>query len=65
MFLRSKRVCQDLSLALDHLYDENFVIREWTQMDASMEVRSLVFEGKLSGISQYYYQEMFPDLVEG
>jgi hypothetical protein len=65
MILRSKRAYQDLSLALDHKdrFNENVVIRERTDINPGMEFRCFVFEGKLTAITQYSYQVIFPQVL--
>lgn len=57
MFIKSERIYQDMLLALDHpeKFNENFVIREFVDIDVDMEFRGFVFNGKLNALSQYNF----------
>ncbi|XP_052091825.1 cell division cycle protein 123 homolog [Mytilus californianus] len=57
MFIRSERVFQDLLLAVKHKdnFNENFIIREFVDIDVDMEFRGFVFDGELNALSQYNY----------
>lgn len=57
MFIRSERVYQDLLLAVKHKdnFTENFIIREFVDIDVDMEFRGFVFDGELNALSQYNY----------
>ncbi|XP_063421799.1 translation initiation factor eIF2 assembly protein-like [Mytilus trossulus] len=57
MFIRSERVYQDLLLAVKHKdkFNENFIIREFVDIDVDMEFRGFVFDGELNALSQYNY----------
>ena len=56
-FMSSERIYQDFLLATkqrDH-FEENFVIRTFTDIDVDMEFRRFVHKGKLTCVSQYNY----------
>lgn len=58
MFIRSERVYQDMLLCTaksPHRFRENFVIREFRNIDVDMEFRGFVFDGRLTALSQYNY----------
>ncbi|CAF0712615.1 unnamed protein product [Brachionus calyciflorus] len=57
MFFKSERIYQDMLLAVEkkERFKENFIIREFVQIDIDMEFRGFVFNGKLTALSQYNY----------
>ena len=57
MFIKSERIYQDMLLALDvdARFNENFIIREFQNIDVDMEFRGFVFDCKLNALSQYNY----------
>ena len=57
MFIKSERIYQDMLLALSNTerFRENFVIREFVDIEVDMEFRGFVFNEKLNALSQYNY----------
>ena len=55
--LRSERVYQDLllALALPSRFRENWVVRQFVEIDVDMEFRGFVHQQKLTALSQYNY----------
>lgn len=66
MMMRSERIHQDLTLALEfrEKFCENFVVRTFVDIDVDMEFRGFVFQGVLTAVSQYNYLIFSPKLVE-
>ena len=64
LFLRSERIYQDMLLALERpeRWDENFAVRQWVDIDVSMEFRGFVKGGRLCALSQYNHLCFFPEL---
>ena len=64
LFIKSERINQDLTLAIEHKdrFQENIVIRKWVTIDVDMEFRAFVCNNKLNAISQYNYVCHFPRL---
>jgi hypothetical protein len=64
LFSKSSRIREDLMKALEfpNAFQLNFIVREWSEMDASMEFRAFVFKRKLNAISQYCYLQYFQNL---
>jgi hypothetical protein len=65
LFLRSERIYQDMLLALERpeRWDENFAVRQWVDIDVSMEFRGFVKGGRLCALSQYNHLCFFPELL--
>lgn len=59
----SMRCLEDLVLLL-HLAESALVVRPYIEFEAWREWRVFVDEGKIVGISQYYYFDHFPELTE-
>lgn len=58
MFVRSERIYQDMLLCIamsPRRFRENFVIRQFREIDVDMEFRGFVFNGQLTALSQYNY----------
>lgn len=70
LLLRSERVAEDMSLALDAhsknpgTWFQNLIARQWRDIDIDMEFRGFVHKGKLNALSQYNYICFFPRLVD-
>jgi hypothetical protein len=60
----SMRVFDDLALAKAAGYQPWIFLREWKDIPAWTEFRCFMQGRKLTGISQYYYRECYPDLVK-
>jgi len=65
MFSISERISQDMKLALAHpdRFTEHFVIRQWVDLDPSLEFRGFVKNNTLNALSQYNHLAFFPHLV--
>eukprot|EP00475_Leptophrys_vorax_P027005 TRINITY_DN38455_c1_g1_i1.p1 TRINITY_DN38455_c1_g1~~TRINITY_DN38455_c1_g1_i1.p1 ORF type:complete len:372 (-),score=92.40 TRINITY_DN38455_c1_g1_i1:87-1175(-) len=66
MFLRSGRVYQDLTLALDHLdkFQENVILRQWAKLDPSMEFRTFISKRRMTAVSQYFYHVFYESVYK-
>lgn len=64
-FSDSERILEDLMLCLNIGYLPYLFIREWVDMPRSREFRCIVKEGKLRGITQYFYREKYYYLNDG
>ncbi|KAJ5078546.1 cell division cycle protein [Anaeramoeba ignava] len=64
LFRRSSRIREDLMRTLEFpgAFSLAIIIREWVEMDASMEFRGFVFNKKLNALSQYCYLQCFSNL---
>eukprot|EP00040_Diaphanoeca_grandis_P041754 m.263444 g.263444 ORF g.263444 m.263444 type:complete len:365 (+) comp50435_c0_seq1:183-1277(+) len=62
LFMCSERLMQDMLLALQRpdRWVENFVVRQWVDIDVDMEFRGFVKDGKLCALSQYNHLAYFP-----
>lgn len=60
----SERVYDDLCLARANNYAPHLVVREWVDLAGWQEFRCFVKDGRLVGISQYFYDQVFPEVVE-
>eukprot|EP00808_Paulinella_micropora_P007680 g61255.t1 len=61
LFLRSERICADMNLAMQHeRWEENWIVRKWTDIDVGLEFRGFVHDGQLTALSQYNYLCYFP-----
>ena len=56
-FVTSERIYQDMLLAVKQRdrFHENFVVRQFVEIDVDMEFRGFVFHGELNALSQYNY----------
>ena len=59
----SERICDDLYLAVTKEYCPHIWIREWVNIPKWAEFRCFVYKNKLLGISQYFYDEYFPEII--
>lgn len=66
MFFRSERIYQDMLLALQFKdgFCENFVVREFVEIEVDMEFRGFVHHGELVALSQYNYLIHSPRLCK-
>eukprot|EP00455_Lapot_gusevi_P046612 TRINITY_DN615_c0_g2_i1.p1 TRINITY_DN615_c0_g2~~TRINITY_DN615_c0_g2_i1.p1 ORF type:complete len:356 (-),score=134.55 TRINITY_DN615_c0_g2_i1:205-1272(-) len=57
LMIHSERIMQDMRLALQHpgRFQENFVIRQWANIDFELEFRTFVSNGQMTAMSQYYH----------
>eukprot|EP01090_Pellita_catalonica_P001587 TRINITY_DN11357_c0_g1_i1.p1 TRINITY_DN11357_c0_g1~~TRINITY_DN11357_c0_g1_i1.p1 ORF type:complete len:292 (+),score=44.69 TRINITY_DN11357_c0_g1_i1:123-998(+) len=64
LFLRSERVNEDLKLALEFpkQWKMHVAIRRWQYAQPEMEFRGFVFNGELTGLSQYFHIVYFDTL---
>lgn len=58
----SCRVFEDLVLAKNGGYQPWLFLREWKEIPAWAEFRCFMKDRKLTGISQYYYREAYPEV---
>lgn len=58
-FANSKRITEDLILCQHIGYEPFIFVRKWVDMHPKDEFRCFVKDGKLVGVSQYYYQNRF------
>lgn len=61
----SERVYEDLTLAIQKSYVPHIWVRQWLDIPRWSEFRCFMCDRKLVGISQYYYDEVFPELDPG
>ncbi|KAJ3440915.1 cell division cycle protein 123 [Anaeramoeba flamelloides] len=66
LLTHSKRILMDLTIALKQEQEviENFVFREWQEIDVDMEFRGFVYNSNLNAVSQYFQYFSSPLLVE-
>ncbi|GAB5355358.1 hypothetical protein AAMO2058_000199000 [Amorphochlora amoebiformis] len=56
LFIRSERIYQDMTLALDRPeFKSGWAIREWSDIDIGMEFRGFVHERRFCALCQYDY----------
>lgn len=60
----SERVADDLHLALAEQYPPHIFLRQWVNIEPWAEFRCFMRGRKLIGISQYQYNEFFPQINE-
>ena len=60
----SERIMDDLRLAEYNNYLPYIVLRKWIDIDPWREFRCFIRNGELVGISQYFYQSYFPEIIE-
>lgn len=60
----SERIMDDLYIAEHNNYLPYIVLRKWINIDPWREFRCFVRDGELVGISQYFYQSYFPEIIE-
>jgi hypothetical protein len=66
-FGKSERVCEDdipLALSFPAKWSQHIVLRPWLAIPTEHEFRAFVFDGKLTGLCQYFSSVHFPGLVE-
>jgi len=56
----SERMSDDLRLAIQNDYAPHIFVRKWINLEKWQEFRCFVRDGELVGISQYYYDQVFP-----
>ena len=61
----SERICEDLTLAIQHNYAPHIFVRQWMTIPRWAEFRCFMRQRKLIGISQYNYLdgEVFPEIT--
>lgn len=65
LFLKSARVRQDLERSLkSESFDLQIVCREFVELPLHSEFRGFVFEKRLVAVSQYFWFNYFPELVQ-
>jgi len=60
----SERIADDLHLAINNNYKPHIWVRQWVDIPKWTEFRCFVHRGELIGISQYFYNEYFPDIEQ-
>eukprot|EP00854_Cymbomonas_tetramitiformis_P002288 gene2288-3007_t len=65
LLMRSRRIWQDMGLALLHpeRWNQHIVVRRWQDIEVDMEFRCFVYGNRLTAISQYNHLCFFPSLV--
>jgi hypothetical protein len=63
LFLNSERIFDDLCLAIKENYIPHIWVRQWIDIPKWSEFRCFMHNRKLVGISQYYYYEMFQEII--
>ncbi|MCK9558196.1 MAG: cell division cycle 123 family protein [Candidatus Cloacimonetes bacterium] len=58
----SERIYEDLMLSIQQSYNPHIWVRQWTDIPKWSEFRCFMQNRKLVGISQYYYDEEFPEI---
>lgn len=58
----SERIYEDLTLAIQQNYTPHIWVRQWVDIPKWSEFRCFMHNRQLVGISQYYYDEVFPEL---
>eukprot|EP00286_Rhodomonas_abbreviata_P010173 CAMPEP_0181324830 /NCGR_PEP_ID=MMETSP1101-20121128/20581_1 /TAXON_ID=46948 /ORGANISM="Rhodomonas abbreviata, Strain Caron Lab Isolate" /LENGTH=374 /DNA_ID=CAMNT_0023433057 /DNA_START=77 /DNA_END=1198 /DNA_ORIENTATION=+ len=66
LLTKSRRIWQDMTLALEHKdrWNQHIIVRKWQDIDVDMEFRCFVSGGQMTAISQYNHLCFFPHLVE-
>lgn len=59
----SERVCDDLGPAIALGISPAIVLREWMEIPEAGEFRTFVRDGRLVGISQYFYEGFYPEIA--
>lgn len=59
----SERMSDDLLLAIQNNYTPHIFVRQWVEMQRWQEFRCFVKDRKLVGISQYFYDRAYPEIV--
>lgn len=60
----SERIVDDLYVAKANNYLPCIVLRKWIEIDPWREFRCFIKDGELVGISQYFYKDYYPEIVE-
>lgn len=60
----SERIYEDLTLAIQNEYPPHIFVRQWIDLNPWQEFRCFMRGRKLVGISQYYYRDVMPEIVE-
>ncbi|MHA1704083.1 MAG: hypothetical protein ACTSWK_17665 [Promethearchaeota archaeon] len=63
LFFNSVRIFDDLCLASKNRYNPHIFLREWVEIPEWLEFRCFMKDRKLVGISQYYYNKDFLDII--
>jgi hypothetical protein len=70
LFVASQRIHDDFDLALgdevaamNRVWCENFVVREWVPLDVGREFRGFCTDGRLTALSQYNHLTVYPLLL--
>lgn len=64
VLLESMRVFEDLCFADRVRYEPYIVLREWLNIEPWREFRCFSKNGQIRGISQYFYNDYFPNLID-
>lgn len=60
----SERMYEDLTLAIQNNYCPHIFVRQWIDIPRWSELRCFMRNRKLVGISQYYYHDPLPELID-
>jgi hypothetical protein len=65
-FLTSDRVCEDdlpLALQFPDRWNQHIILRKWVHVPIQFEVRGFVMNKTLTGLTQYFNNAYFPDVL--